>query len=163
MASTRLYTATEMNLRGYTGTFTMTNSSNQSYWLKTDADNTSIVAIPIPKIPRTLNLDDPAVSVIAVTYSVATASLDAAPTAVLSKHSKHATTKVWTDGSVANALTFAGTNTAGTAAGTYDAIVTVTTPVRMTDLECLELELTFNAAATTVLTIFGMAVTTTGA
>ena len=163
MAATRLYTATQMDMKGYTGTFTLTNASNQTYWEKTAADNTSIVAIPIPKIPRTLNQDDPAISIIAVTYSVATTALDAAATAVLSKHTKSTTTKVWTAAAVTQTLTFAGTDTTGTAAGTFDAIVTITTPTRLADNECLELELTFNAAVGTVLKLFGMAITHTGA
>lgn len=163
MAATRLYSITDIRPQTTVGTFTYTTASNITSLDKTAADDTSVVVFPIKKMPRTLDQDDPAISVIEVTYSVATAALDAAPTAVLNKLTKNTTTKVWSRSAVTQTLTFAGTNTAGTAAGTYDAIVTITTPTRLEDNESLELELTFNAGATTVLKLFGMAVTHTGA
>lgn len=164
MAATRLYSIKEVDPFPTVGTWAFVNSSNQTSFDHTDADETAVVVIPIPKMPRTFNQDDPAISVISVTFSIATAALDAAPTAVLSKYSKHATTKVWSDSAVTQVLTFAGTDTAGTAAsGTWDAIVTITTPTRLADNESLELELTFNCAATTVLKLWGVGVTHTGA
>lgn len=163
MAATRLYSAKDINPHAQSGTWTMVTASNITSFDKTAADDTTVLSIPVPKMPRTYTLDDPAISIIAVTYSVATAALDAAPTAVLNKLSKHATTKVWSRSAVTQAITFAGTDTTGTAAGTFDAIVTITTPTRLADNEALELELTFNAGATTVLKVWGAAVTHTSA
>lgn len=163
MAATRLYSIKDIDPHAQSGTWTYTTAANILSYDKTAADTTNIMTFAVPKLPRTEKLDDPPVSVIAVTYSVATTALDAAVTAVLNLLSKHATTKVWSRSAVTQVLTFAGTDTTGTAAGTFDAITTITTPVRLADNESYELELTFNGAAGTVVKLFGMAVTHTGA
>ena len=163
MAASRTYSILENRPFNTSGTYTLTLTANILSFDKTAADDTTVVVFPIPKLPRTATQDDPAVSVIECSYSVATAALDAAPTAVLNLCSKSATTKVTSRAATTQAITFAGTNTVGTAAGTYDAIVTITTPARLTDLQYYELELTFNAAATTVLKLFGISITHTGA
>lgn len=163
MAATRLYSIKEIDPTA-SNTWTYVTASNITSFNHSDADNTSVVTIPIPKLPRTLNQDDPAISVISTTFSIATAALDAAATAVLNKLTKDTSTKIWSRGAVTQTLTFAGTDTTATAAsGTWDAIVTITTPTRLADNETLELELTFNAGATTVLKLFGVGVTHTGA
>lgn len=165
MADTKFYAVGEgISLTDTgTGTWTLALASNVWSFNHTDGDDTSVVAIAIPKAnigPMTQN----APSIIKVPYTLVTADLDAAPTAVLNKLVWSSSTGVVTRSAVTQTLTFAGVDTTGTAAGsgaagTHIAVVTVTTPEHLGETETYFLELTFNAGASTALKIQGLEVT----
>lgn len=163
MADTKFYSVLEAQMKGMVGTWADDLASNVLSFKHSDANDTSVVAIPIPKAnigPWTQN----APSIIKVPYTVVTADLDAAPTAVLDKQVWSSSTGIVTRSAVTQVLTFAGVDTVGVAAGagaagTHIAVVTITTPEHLGEGEAYFLELTLNAGATTVLNIQGLEVT----
>lgn len=164
MAVTKLYSVGDVAMRGMTGTWALDLTSNVFSFKHTDGNDTSVVAIPIPKFNGDQIGWQNAPSIIGVTYTLTTADLDAAPTAVLGKKSFNTSTGVTTHSAVTQTLTFAGVDAIGIAsgsgaAGTHIAVVTVTTPTQLADNEYLVLELTLNAGASTVLNIQNFYVT----
>src|SRR3990172_3898164 len=69
-------------------------ASNISNFLKSAADDTSLIYIPVPPSPSGQYGEDRQVSVIKIPYVVGTADLDAAPTVVLDLVTIPATTGV---------------------------------------------------------------------
>lgn len=158
----RSFNAAELGLHAgnaTTGAWTTDLTANIYSLKKAAAATTSVVNIPVPKAPKSEWQEDGVPSVIEVNYLVATAALSSAPTAILNKLSRNTSTGAFTRTAVAQALTFTGANTVGTAVGAYDAVVTITTPTALADNESLVLSLTMNEAATSVLNINGMTVT----
>ena len=132
------------------GTWALTVASNLVTLDKSAADDTSVLYVPIvpePELPHARARD---IKYVRFQWSNATAALDAAPTAVLSKVTKNTTTKVRTRATVTQTLTISGTDATGTAVGTFEGLVTPSTPVRLEDNEELWLEITINAGATSV-------------
>ena len=163
MAETKLFSPGDVAMRGETGTWALALASNVFTFSHSDADDTSVVAIPIPRYNGGKTWRN-SPSIIKVTYTVVTAALGGAPTAVLDKMSWSSSTGVTTRAAVTQTLTFGGVDAVGTAAGagaagTHIAIVTVTTPENLTDADYYILELTLNAEGTTVLKIQNFEVT----
>lgn len=147
-----------------TGAWAFVLASNVLTFDHTDADDTSTVAISIPRGEFGDKVQD-ALKKITVTYTVVTAALEAAPTAVLNRNSWVESTGVYTRAAVTQALTFGGADSVGTAAGagaagTHTAIVTIADAdvLNRTSLRNYMLEVTFNAATTTVLKITGVSI-----
>lgn len=164
MADTKYWKAAEFPGRIFntTGTWAFATASNVTTFNHTDADDTSILTIPIPKLGELGKQNAP--KEIGVVYTVVTADLDAAPTAVLNKYALNTTTGVSTRSAVTQTLTFGGADTVGTAAGagaagTHIAKVTPSTVEALDPEEQYILELTFNAGATTVLKVTDIYVT----
>lgn len=162
MANAKFYSVGEAQMHGTVGTWALDLASNVFSYKHTDGNDTSVVAITIPKGEFGQNVQN-APSIIKVPYTLTTADLDAAPTAVLNKLTWSSSTGVVTRSAVTQTLTFAGVDTTGTAAGagaagTHIAVVTITTPENLGEDEAYVLELTLNAAATTVLNIQGLSV-----
>lgn len=144
------------------GTWTRTIGSNIISYVKGDADDTSIVYLPIPRSPSGLYGADAKISVITIPYVLADADLEAAPTAVVNKISIPAATGVVARSAVTQVLTFGGDDAIGIAVangGQHTAIITITGGLLLADDESANLELTLNAAATTTITMYGLAVT----
>lgn len=161
MANTKTWNVAQYPASGLfntTGTWAFATASNITTFDHTDGDDTSILTIPVPKPDFGLGWQN-APSAINVTYTLTTADLDAAPTAVLNKLSYNSSTGVVTRSAVTQAtIAFGGVDSTGTAAGAGAAgthIVTVApaTIEALDDTENYVLELTFNAAATTVLKV----------
>lgn len=146
----------ELNPANTTGTWTRVTASNVTTYNKTVADDTTTVDFEVPALPGMFALDRQPVKAIEVQYSVATAALDAAPTAVLNKITIDPATGVITRAAVTQTLTFKGTNTVGTAAGTYFAVITPSAPISPNAGETYTVEVTFNAGLTTVLKVGGI-------
>jgi len=165
MAITRNFNPGELVLADTgTGTWAFVLASNVLTFDHTDADDTSTVAIAIPAANFGPGWQDE-IKKISVTYTVVTAALDAAPTAVLNRNSWVASTGVYTRAAVTQTLTFEGVDTVGTAAGagaagTHVAVITIADAdlLNRTTLRNYLLELTFNAAATTSLKITGISI-----
>jgi hypothetical protein len=95
--------------------------------------------------------------------------LTSAPTVVLQKITEPGAggTGLGAIAAVTQALTFSGIDTIGKvsgagAAGSHVGVVTITGPAYLSDQESLFATFTMNEAATSVLDIFGIAVTYTG-
>mgnify|MGYP001591717419 FL=1 len=116
MAETRLFNCGDVTIKGMTGTWAEDLASNVFSYKHTDADDTSVVAIPVPRYNGGKTWRN-SPSIIKVTYTVTTAALEAAPTAVLDKMSWASATGVTTRSAVTQALTFGGVDAVGTAAG----------------------------------------------
>jgi hypothetical protein len=141
------------------GVWAYTVISNIIGFHKAAAATVSVLHIPVPYDEKGGLAADGFLSEFSVDYQVSTANLTAAPTAVLRKHTKDPATGITTQASVPGTLTFTGTNTVGTAIGTYNAKFAVTDPAALGDFECLIFELTMNEAATSVLDIRGATAT----
>ena len=137
------------------GAWVYTVVSNVLGFHKNAAATVSVVHIPVPYDERGGLQQDGMLSEISVDYQVSTNALTSAPTAALRKHTKDPATGITTSASVPGALTFTGTNTVGTAIGTYNAKFAVTDPAALGDYESLTLELTMNENAASVLDIRG--------
>lgn len=146
------------------GTWAAAVASNLATFNKTAADNTSVLYVPLHAAlePETPHARERNVKSVEVEYSVGTADLDAAPTAVLSKVTMDVATGVRTRATVTETEAFIGTNTVGLAVGTYIHTITPESPVRLEDNEELWLELTIDAAATSVVKIGRIAVEIAG-
>lgn len=144
-----------------TGVWASQLASNKLTFHKAAAATTSVVNIPIKK-DAAPGSEDNRIASISVSYTVATAALSSAPTAALRVLTTDATSGALTATTIAGALTFSGTNTVGTAAGTYFATFTPTTPTQIADTSSVILELTMNEAATSVLDINSVKVDYTG-
>jgi len=144
----------------FTGVWTPQNSGNIYTMHKAAAATTTVAIIPVPKAQQGGFEADAKPSVIEVNYLVTTAALTSAPTAVLNKLTKN-TDGTYTRTAVTQVLTFSGLDTVGTATGAHNAVVTITTPAELADNETLQLALTMNEAATSVLDINALTVTYT--
>lgn len=144
-----------------TGAWTLQLSAGKITLNKAAAATTSVVNIPIKK-DADAGAEDKKVASVAFEYSVATAALSAAPTAVLNINTVNPTTGALTSSTVAGTLTFAGTNTVGTAVGDYIATFAITTPVQLADTDSAFLTVTMNEAATSVLNLNGVKIDYTG-
>jgi hypothetical protein len=136
-----------------TGTWTLTAVSDVMKYRKTAADNSPVVRFfvdPGPEGPASRARN---VKKVHVPYTVATADLDAAPTTVIRKISEDGTTRVLSDAVLTETEAKSGTDTTGLAVGDFLLSVTLATPVRLADGEYLQVEVTFDAAATSVLDI----------
>jgi len=145
-----------------TGTWTKTVGSNIIYWRKTATDETSTLYTTVPHSTSGLYGEDAKVSVVTIPYVIGTADLDAAPTATMNKISIPAATGVVARAAVTQVLSFGGDDAVGVAfasGGQHTAIITVTTPLLLTDEETLNVELAVNAAAGTTIDFYGMQVT----
>ena len=152
----QFFSVGKLGLGNTTGTWTRVTASNVTTLNKTAADDTTTVDVAIPLQPGMFALEKQPIKAIELQYTVATAALDAAPTAVLNKITIDPDTGVITRAAVTQTLTFKGTNTVGTAAGTYFAVITPASPISPNAGEEYTLEVTFNAAATTVLKVSGL-------
>lgn len=138
------------------GTWALDTTSSLPNLKHTAADNTSVLFIPL-NLPPEISIapQNYQIAKVDFQYVIGTAALDAAPTAALARISTVETTGVRTrTAETTPTMSFVGTNTVGTAAGTY--IGTATPAASLAHLENNEqfwLELTLNAAATTDLAI----------
>lgn len=144
-----------------TGVWAYQLAANKLTLHKAAAATTSVVNIPVKKDAQP-GAEDNKIAAISVSYTVATANLTSAPTAALRVLTTDATSGALTASTIAGALTFSGTNTVGTAIGTYFATFTPTTPAQIADTDSVVLELTMNEAATSVLDINSMKVDYSG-
>ena len=157
----RFFGVGELNPSNTTGTWAQVTASNVTTFNHTAGDDTSILDFVVPTASGYLGFDRQPIKAIKVQYTVATAALDAAATAVLNKITVNDTTGVVTRAAVTQTLTFEGTDTTGTAAGTFFAVITPATPLTPDEGEYYTVELTFNAAATTVLKVADVQIETT--
>jgi hypothetical protein len=164
----RSYSAAQLGLQAgnaTTGVWATQLSSNIYSLHKAAAATTSVVNLGIPGGPRggIPTNEDAQVSIIEVFYKVSTANLTSAPTAILNLLTMPGGTGtgIVARSAVTQVLTFAGVDTVGTTStnGDHIAVVTITTPFTMLDSDHLNLSLTMNEAATSVLDIFGITVT----
>lgn len=153
------FLASLLNPIATTGAWAYQLAANIFSFHKVAAATVSVVNIAIPYDERGGLQQDGNLTAFSVDYAVATANCTSAPTLVLRKLTKNAATGVTTSAVLASTLTFTGTNTVGSAIGTYNAVATVTTPAALGDDESLVAEMTMNEAATTVLDIFGATAT----
>jgi hypothetical protein len=135
-----------------TGTWTVTAVSN-ILKRKTAADAAPVVRFlvrPEPTIPHGWLR---AVRAVETPYTVTTAALDAAPTAVVRRITLHETTGVLSTETLTESEIIRGTNSTGTAEGDYIHRIAFADPINLLDNQYLQVEVTFDAAATTVLDI----------
>lgn len=142
-----------------TGAWAYQLAANIFSWHKNAAATNSVINIQVPYDERGGLQSDGMLSAVSYDYAVATANQTAAPTLVLRKLTKNATTGVTASAVVPSTTTFTGTNTVGSAIGTYNGVATVTTPTALGDDEYIVLEITQNEAATSVLDIYGATAT----
>ena len=142
-----------------TGVWAYQLAANILSFHKVAAATVSVISVCVPYDERGGLQADGMLSAISYDYTVATANQTGAPTPVLRKLTKNAATGVTTSAVVTTTTAFTGTNTVGSAIGTYNCILTVATPAALGDEESLILEITQNEAATTVLDIFGVTAT----
>ena len=143
---------------GAVGTWANVIASNLMSFNHTAAAESAVSVHFIPKRLFTPNYTGAqALQKIAVIYSVGTADLSGAPTAVLDQVTQNATTRVTSRVAAVQTLAFTGANTGGiTAAGAnYAAEVSITTPILLPATDTYVLEMTWPCAATSVLKIFG--------
>ena len=158
--ATRLYSIQQLNPFTSLGTWTLTQASNLIELVKTPANDTSVLTFEIPRDLHGSAVNVSGISAVAVHYVVATASLDAAPTVTVNKVTMNASTKAISRAAVSNTLTFAGTNTVGTAAGTYVAnIAFAAAAAALDESSAYTVEVTFNGAATGALKVGAVEVT----
>lgn len=117
---------------------------------KTAADNTSVLYIPLDAGPETPHPHERNIESVELQYSVATAALDAAPTVTFAKVTKNAATGVRSRAAITTTKAVVGTDTVGLAVGTYTLTATPETPIRCEPNEEAVLEVTVDAAATSV-------------
>jgi len=141
------------------GTWTVAASSNIWRANKAAAATTSVIHLPVPRSPRGFTAEDYAPASIACFYSVATAALSSAPTAVLNLITAPTATGTVARSAVTQTIAFSGLDSVGTATGDHIATVSITTPAVLLDTDHLYLALTMNEAATSVLNFFGIRVT----
>jgi hypothetical protein len=143
------------------GTWTVTAVSNVLKQRKSAADQTPVIRFPVR--PERVVPDGwyRKIKSIEIPYSVATAALDAAPTSVVRVISMNETTGVWSASSLTVTQSIRGTDTTGTAVG--DFVITLNfDPQDLNDSSYLQVEVTIDAAATTVLDIGAPRVNETG-
>lgn len=137
------------------GTGTLTVASNIVTLNSNAADQTNVIYVPL-NLPAEQPLAfDQKIGKIDVEYVITIADLDAAPTAVLSRVTMSETTGVRSRATETITTAFVGTNTTGLAVGTYVMTVTPSSLAHQENNEELWLEITMNAAATTVIKIGG--------
>jgi hypothetical protein len=152
-----------LNLLGFsTGTWARSLQSNVEVYRKTAADNSPIMFVTLPIPPEFPLAREVNVESVDVYYSVTTAALEAAPVSVLRRKTLVAATGP-TVATVTETEAITGDDTTGTAEGQYKLTITPSSPVRLDDNdEQLQVEVTFNAAATTVLDITAVVVNLEG-
>jgi hypothetical protein len=168
----RSYNAAQLRLapgNATTGVWTTQLSAGLYSLHKAAVATTSVVNIPIPHGPRggVPTNEDAQIALLELFYLVSTANLTSAPTAVLNKLTLPGgavTSGFAANAVVAQVLSFSGVDTVGTVsgagqAGSHIAVVTVTVPFTLNDADSLILTITMNEAATSVLDLFGLAVT----
>lgn len=164
--ATRFYTVQQIPILNSAGSWNQVVASNKVTLNKTAAADTSVLYFEVPRDLHGSGLNSSGISNIKVAYSVATASLSSAPTVVVDEVSCDPTSGVTTRTAVTSTISFTGTNTVGTAAGTYQAVIPLdlgynssATGAFLSESDALVVELTFVAAATTVLKVLGVTVT----
>ena len=152
------YQPSDLNLQTTTGAWTWATTSNVQTFKHTAAAESSIVSLPVPD-PKLPGKTQNAPSKITVAYTVVTADLSGAPTAVLNKYSYASSTGVTTRTAVTQAtLTFGGVDSVGTAsgagaAGTHTVVIQPATVAALADNEKYLAEITFPCAATSAVGI----------
>jgi hypothetical protein len=140
------------------GTWTHVLTTNEETLVKAAADETPILFFTVPLPAETPPAHERTIKFIDFYYEVATAALEAAPTTVIRRKELAAgTVSVLTTETETEAI--AGDDTTGTAVGQYRQRITPSTPIRADDDELIQVESSFNAAATTVLRIRAVTVT----
>ena len=155
------YLAQSLNPQATTGVWAYQLAASIISFHKAAAATVSVVSFAIPHMDKGGLYQEGAVTKISLQYKVATAVLTTAATAILHKLTTNPTTGVTTEAAEPQTLTFSGTDATGgtSAVGTFNAIVTVTTPNVLDDNTKYVLEITFNEAATTVLDVYGANIT----
>ena len=158
--SKRLYAVDELNLKNTSGTYSFTRTSNILDFVKTPADDTTVVSFSIPIPFRASGAPAIQVNSVGVNFTVGVASLDAAPTIVVNQLTIDGTTRVIARAAVTQStLTYSGTGTGGLAAGTYTANITFAAGYLALDAaKAYVVEVTTNAAATSTFKISGVEV-----
>jgi len=158
MATAKNYQPSDLNLQITTGAWTWATTSNIQTFKHTAAAESSIVSVPVPD-PKLSGKTQNAPSIITAAYTVVTADLSAAPTAVLNKYSYAASTGVTTRSAVTQAtITFGGVDTTGVAAGaaaagTHTVIIRPATVAALADNEKYLVEITFPCALTSAVAL----------
>jgi len=157
----KFYNPLELRPDATVGTWTLSVASSIPQLLHTDADNTSVLTYHIPReVGASSPLGNPKLVAVSLQYAVATAALDAAPTAVFNTLTMATDTRIVSRAAAADTTTFSGTNTVGTAAGTYACRAALDQPLELADNQSLTVDFTINAAATSVVTIRGILIET---
>jgi hypothetical protein len=139
------------------GSWTFSTSGNVPSFNKQAAADTTTTLHPISRRYFPLGPSGAlALAKASVLFTVGTAGLSSAPTAVLDQVTINATTRAVTRAAAVQTLAFVGTDTVGTSTGNYSAEVSITTPILLPPTDYYVLELTWVAAATSVLKIFGL-------
>jgi hypothetical protein len=140
------------------GTWTHVLTTNEETLVKAAADETPILFFTVPLPAETPPPHERTIKFIDFYYEVATAALEAAPVAVIRRKELAAgAVSTLTTETETEAIT--GDDTTGTAAGQYRLRITPATQIRADDDELIQVEVTINAAATTVLRIRAVTVT----
>jgi hypothetical protein len=151
--SKRLFTARQLNAFNTTGSWSYSYSGNLVSFVKTPNADTTTLSFEFERDLSTAD-GNTGITRVSINYVVATASLSSAPTATVNKVTIDPSTRVVSRSAVTQAITFSGTNTVGTAAGTYTADITFDQSA-ITFGEAFTVEITFVAAATTALSVNG--------
>lgn len=160
MRDTKFIPASELGAVHFSsGTWTLTKTSNIVSYDKTAGDTTDTITCDIPLFGEGAYWGGRVKSV-GMLYEVVTAALDAAPTIVLDKLTLDATTKAVSRAAVTQTKTVAGTDTTGTAVGKFALIATVADADLVATDENVRLQVqgTFNGAATGVVKFYGLEV-----
>lgn len=158
MAQKKFYAVNELQPLNTAGAWTMTHAANLTSLNKTANADTSTLVFPIPRNIRPGGTGEPQIVSIAAQWDNATAALSSAPTVTVNKVSINDTTKAVTRAALANTLTIAGTDAVGTATGDFTAKAALNQPYTLLDNEALTFEITFAAAATSVVKVYGLQV-----
>lgn len=146
-----------------TGAWLLGLSSGQWTLSKAAAATTTVLTVPIPTDFPKPGTEDSKIKTIKFAYTVGVAAITTAPSVVLSTQ-VFATTGALTDSTIANTLTFLGSDAAtnGKTVASHVGIVTIDTPAAITNLTDLILTITIGEASTTTLQFNGLIIDYTG-
>lgn len=147
-----------------TGTWTTTYVAGVGYSLKTATDETSTVDCPIVIAPRRSDFDSIKLKTVELIYRATTEDLDAAPTLALRRLNTDIVVAAGTGNVGTNTLTTTSDAVATAAAADRRATFTVDSAGAIFDFSDKErahyhATFTLNAAATTVIRVYGVEVT----
>ena len=158
MARIKYFSIQELAPNPSLGTWTESVASNIVQLAKVAQSQSPVLTFSIPRDKLGTAWGDPKIVSMSVQYAVATAALSSAPSLVFNALSMAEDTRVVSRTAKADTTTFSGTDTVGTAVGTYAVKGALDQPLELLDTESLTAEFTFPCAATTVLTLRGVLV-----
>lgn len=156
----KFYSVLEVEPHASAGTWTTTIASNIPQRAKVAADETPTLTFAIPANLVESGAGKPTIKSVSCQYTVATAALDAAPSIVFNLMTMADTSRAITRAAAADTTTVSGTDTTGTAAGTFAAKGSFDQPLVLNGNQYLTAAFAFDCAATTVLTVRGISIET---